>query len=75
MHKYSTALAFATGKLPGKPKQIGHTFVFGGAPNALRHAQNILLAVSSSTCTSRPITASVAATSLIAVSLMPPLPK
>src|SRR5919201_4737492 len=54
----STALAFKTGKAPGNPRHTGHTFVFGGSPNRVEHPQKILVAVSSWTWTSRPITGS-----------------
>src|SRR5712692_4930093 len=54
----STALRFGTGRLPGRPRQIGQHWVLGGAPNSVLQPQNILLAVNSSACTSMPITAS-----------------
>src|SRR4051794_16189418 len=54
----STAARFGTGRLPGSPRQTGQHCVFGGAPNSVLHPQNILLTVSSSACTSMPITAS-----------------
>jgi hypothetical protein len=40
------------------PRHTGQTLLFGGAPNAVEHPQKILLAVSSWTCTSSPITGS-----------------
>src|SRR6266576_6222409 len=54
----STALRFSTGKAPGSPRQTGQTFVFGGSPKRVEHEQKILLAVSSWTWTSSPITGS-----------------
>ena len=58
----SMAASFGTGSAPGRPRHTGHTFVFGGDPNALRHPQNIFVAVESSTWHSRPITVSYAVT-------------
>src|SRR5256885_9306593 len=52
------AFSLGTGSVPGCPRQMGHTFVFGGAPNWLGQLQNILLAVASSTWHSRPMTVS-----------------
>jgi len=37
------------------PRQTGQTLVLGGSPKWLGQAQNILLAVESSTCISKPI--------------------
>ena len=54
----SMALALATGSEPGNPMHTGQTWVLGSAPKAVGHPQNILVAVHSSTCTSRPITGS-----------------
>ena len=54
----STAFLFSTGSAPGIPRHTGHTFVFGGAPNRVEHEQKILVAVSSWTCTSSPMTGS-----------------
>jgi hypothetical protein len=54
----STAFLFRTGKAPGKPRQTGQTFVFGGSPKRVEQEQKILVAVSSWTCTSSPITGS-----------------
>src|SRR2546423_935690 len=54
----STARLFSTGRAPGNPRQTGHTFVFGGAPNVVEHPQKALVAVSSWTWTSSPITIS-----------------
>src|SRR3954465_10695870 len=54
----STAARFSTGSGPGRPRHTGQTFVFGGAPNFVEQPQKILLAVSSWTCTSSPITGS-----------------
>src|SRR5207253_6596305 len=50
-----------TGNAPGRPRHTGQTCVLGGAPKDVGHPQNILVAVFSSTCTSRPITGSNAA--------------
>src|SRR5215210_3331219 len=48
-----------TGSTPGMPKQIGQTWVFGGAPAySAEQPQNILLAVRSWEWTSSPMTAS-----------------
>ena len=55
---YSIAIRFTTGSEPGRPRQTGHTWLFGSAPNAVRQPQNILVVVPSSTCVSRPITGS-----------------
>src|ERR1700677_4524103 len=54
----STAFRFSTGRAPGRPRQTGHTFVFGGAPKRVEHEQKILEKVRSWTCTSNPITGS-----------------
>jgi hypothetical protein len=37
----SIPMAFATGKDPGKPKQVGQVCVFGSAPNSVEQPQNI----------------------------------
>ena len=50
----STALRFTTGSEPGRPRHVGQTCVFGSAPNSVGQPQNILVFVSSSTCTSSP---------------------
>ncbi len=55
---YSTAVALTTGMAPGNARHVGHTWVLGGAPNAVKQPQNILVRVPSSTCTSRPSTGS-----------------
>ena len=52
------AAAFTTGSAPGRPRQTGQVCVFGSAPNVVSQPQNILLAVPSSTCVSRPMTGS-----------------
>ncbi len=57
----SMALALTTGSEPGSPRHTGQVWVFGSAPNAVEQPQNILDAVFSSTCTSRPRTGSKAA--------------
>src|SRR5436309_15634219 len=54
----STAFLLSTGSAPGSPRQTGQTLVFGGAPNWVEQEQKILLAVSSWTWTSNPITGS-----------------
>src|SRR5580704_19560857 len=54
----STTCLLSTGRAPGMPRQTGQTFVFGGAPKRVEQEQKILLAVSSWTCTSRPMTGS-----------------
>lgn len=55
---YSTARRLMTGSTPGIPRQMGQVCVFGGSPNFVLQPQNILERVSSSACTSRPMTAS-----------------
>src|SRR5580658_11346066 len=64
----STALRFSTGKAPGRPRQTGQTFVFGGAPKRVEHEQKILDTVRSWTCTSNPITGSYLARAATEVS-------
>src|SRR5580698_10697242 len=64
----STALRFSTGKAPGRPRQTGQTFVFGGAPKCVEHEQKILDTVRSWTCTSSPITGSYLARAATEVS-------
>jgi hypothetical protein len=54
----SIAAALATGSEPGRPRQTGHVWVLGSAPNVVEQPQNILDAVPSSTCVSRPMTGS-----------------
>ena len=54
----SMALAFTTGREPGRPRQTGQVWVFGSAPNTVEQPQNIFEAVFSSTCTSSPSTGS-----------------
>src|SRR5262245_15859420 len=54
----SIAARLATGSEPGSPRQVGHTWLFGGAPNVVGQPQNIFELVPSSTCTSSPITGS-----------------
>ena len=36
-----SASSLATGKTPGRPRQTGQTWLFGGAPNSLAHAHHI----------------------------------
>src|SRR5208283_2259138 len=55
-----TARAFATGRLPGRPRHTGHVRVLGGSPKVSSQPQNIFVAVASCTWISRPITASSA---------------
>ncbi len=43
----STTFLFKTGNTPGMPMQTGHTWVLGGAPNAVEQPQKILLLVNS----------------------------
>src|ERR1051326_9021470 len=54
----STAFLLSTGSAPGRPRQTGQTLVLGGAPKVVEHEQKILLAVSSCTWTSSPMTGS-----------------
>ena len=54
----STADSFSLGSEPGSPRHTGQTWVLGSAPNSLAQAQNIFVAVDSSTWTSMPITGS-----------------
>ena len=55
---YSIAVRFTTGSDPGRPRQTGHTWVFGSAPKTVVQPQNILVLVPSSTCVSSPMTGS-----------------
>src|SRR5262250_1557112 len=54
----SMAARLATGRLPGRPRQTGHTWVLGVAPNSVGQPQNIFVRVPSSTCVSSPMTGS-----------------
>src|ERR1700722_1320125 len=54
----STARLFKTGKVPGSPRQTGHTLLLGASPKRFAHPQKILLFVNSCTWTSSPITGS-----------------
>ena len=54
----STTFLLRTGSAPGIPRQTGQTFEFGGAPKRVEQEQKILVAVSSWTWTSRPMTGS-----------------
>ena len=54
----STALRFRVGSEPGSPRQTGHTWVLGSAPNVVEQPQNIFVAVDNSTWTSSPSTGS-----------------
>ena len=42
-----TALALATGRLPGSPRQTGQVRVLGGSPNDSSQPQNIFVVVAS----------------------------
>src|SRR5437588_8117882 len=53
-----TARSFATGRLPGSPRQTAHACVFGSSPKDSSQPQNILVAVRSCTWISSPITGS-----------------
>ena len=64
-------VSFSTGSDPGSPRHTGQMFVFGSAPNSLRHPQNSLVAVASSTCTSSPMTASHVAAVVVVMSDSP----
>ena len=55
---YSIAIRFTTGSEPGRPRQTGHTWLFGSAPNVVMQPQNILVLVPSSTWVSRPMSGS-----------------
>src|SRR5690554_632731 len=55
---YSTAWRLRTGRLPGKPRQTGHTRLLGAAPKVVPHPQNTLDCVASSAWISRPMTIS-----------------
>src|ERR1700694_1698734 len=59
----STALAFATGSVPGSAMSTAEACVLGGAPNAVEAPENILLLVVSWACVSIPITISQPVTS------------
>src|SRR5690606_11182990 len=54
----STARALRVGSVPGSPRQTGHTWVLGSAPNAVEQPQNTFDAVLSSAWISRPMTVS-----------------
>src|ERR1700690_3395082 len=64
----STALRVSTGSAPGRPRQTGHTLVFGGLPKRVEHEQKILVTVKSWTCTSSPMTGSYLARAATEVS-------
>ena len=51
-------MALATGSDPGSARQVGQTWVLGGAPKVVLHPQNIFECVPSSTCVSSPSTGS-----------------
>ena len=53
-----TASRLRTGKAPGRPRQTGQVFEFGGSPKRVEHEQKIFDFVRSWTWTSSPITAS-----------------
>ena len=54
----STACSFSTGSEPGSPSDTGSMFVFGSLPKWFGAAENILVFVANSACTSRPMTVS-----------------
>src|ERR1035441_6787750 len=54
----ATACSLSTGKAPGSARQTGQTFVLGSEPNRLAQPQKALVAVSSCTWTSSPMTGS-----------------
>src|SRR5688500_2042354 len=54
----STATRLTTGIAPGRPRQVGQTWVLGSAPNSVGNPQNIFELVLSLTWTSRPIAGS-----------------
>ena len=54
----STAFWLSTGREPGRPSDTGSTLVLGSLPKRLGAAENILVAVASSACTSSPMTVS-----------------
>ena len=54
----SSALLFSTGSAPGRPRQTGQVFEFGGSPKRVEQPQNALVSVSSCACTSSPMTGS-----------------
>src|SRR5699024_9313623 len=54
----SMAARFTLGKVPGRPKSMRLAWLLGSAPKAVLEPENILEAVVSCTCTSRPITVS-----------------
>ncbi len=55
---YSTTRSLSTGSVPGCPRLIGSTFVFGSAPYAAGSGLKAFVAVESWQCTSSPMTAS-----------------
>ena len=57
----STACSLRTGNAAGQPDTVGQMFSLGSSPNALRQPQNSFVSVSSSLCTSSPITVSQSA--------------
>lgn len=54
----STPALLTTGSAPGRPRQVGQTWLLASAPSSVEQPQNILVLVPSSTWTSRPITGS-----------------
>ena len=54
----SIAFSLTCGRPPGRPRQVGQVFVLAPEPNSFAQPQNILVAVFSSTCTSKPSTGS-----------------
>src|ERR687887_1508914 len=68
----SIARALTTGSEPGSPRHTGHTWLLGSAPKVVGQAQNIFVAVASSTWVSMPMTVSkcrVSRSSKVAVTL------
>ena len=51
----SNARSFITGSEPGSPRQVGQTWVLGGAPKVVRQPQKSFVRVWSWTCTSSPM--------------------
>src|SRR4029077_19948808 len=69
----STARRLSTGSAPGRPRQTGHSAVFGSAPNRVEQPQKILVAVSSCAWISSPMTGSKAGTQREIVPRIAPL--
>src|ERR687887_75377 len=70
----SIARALTTGSEPGSPRHTAQTWLLGSAPKVVGQAQNIFVAVASSTWVSMPMTVSkcrVSRSSKVAVTLEP----